>query len=251
MFNRQLAKVRAKNILHRNILFLGALAAIPIIFNFVANFFTPTFSMGASATYESLTQSQANLVVKAYFNSLLVTIPVSFLISTVVAFFNYFLMLSAGYLSKHTASDAVPFSSLASFGGFINFVLKVFVKNVIIALGYILLVVPGIYLTFRFYLVEQIAVDQPELGIGETLTESGILSKGSKLNFFVLDLSFILWEMLALVSYGISNLYVLPYKTLTQFDVYEQLKSKLYPDQDYSQNANDNQQDDFVNTVEF
>lgn len=251
MFNRQLAKSRAKTILHRNMLFLGALAAIPIIFNFLGNKVTPTFSLDPNAISDTLTQAQANAIVNSYVDSLFVTIPATIIISIVVAFLTYFVMLAAGYLTKHPESDNVPFSNLLSVGGFVNYILKLFIKNLIISIGYVLLVIPGIYLTYRFYLVEQIAVDQPELGIGGTLSEAGLLSKGSKFDFFVLDLSFILWNILGAFTFGISNLYVQPYMILTQFDVYEQLKERLYPDQEYSQNANDNQQDDFVNTVEF
>ncbi|OCN03976.1 hypothetical protein A4S06_04065 [Erysipelotrichaceae bacterium MTC7] len=243
MFNRQLAKSRAKGILHRNMIFLGALAAIPIIFNFLGNRIGPEITFNIPAATETLTQAQVDSMMDALTASALISIPYTILLSLVVAFLSYFTMVAAGYLTKNPESDSVPISNIVSLGGFIKYVLKVFVKNLLIGLGLILFVIPGIYLSYRFYLVEQIAVDRPDFGIGETLSEAGLLSKGSKFDFFVLDLSFILWNILSVFTFGISDLYVQPYILLTHFDVYEQLKERLYPDEELH--------NEFVNSVEF
>ena len=51
--------------------------------------------------------------------------------------------------------------------------------------------------------------------------------KGNKWKAFILDLSFILWDILAVFTFGLLNiLYVNPYKIATSVELYETLKEE-------------------------
>ena len=48
--------------------------------------------------------------------------------------------------------------------------------------------------------------------------------KGHKWRLFLLDLSFILWYLLILMTFGLAYIYVLPYTNASEVVFYEQLK---------------------------
>ena len=52
------------------------------------------------------------------------------------------------------------------------------------------------------------------------------MTKGHKWNMFVLDLSFILWDLLALITFGISGYFVAPYVEATNARLYTVLKDR-------------------------
>ena len=72
-----------------------------------------------------------------------------------------------------------------------------FLSGILIGLGFMLFIIPGVILLFRYALVVYLVYDQPEMGIIEIMQESGRLMKGHKMEYFLLQLSFIGWVLLA------------------------------------------------------
>lgn len=69
--------------------------------------------------------------------------------------------------------------------------------------------------------------DNPELSPKEAIDRSVKMMRGHKLDRFVLDLSFILWELLGVLTMSIlSLLYVTPYKQFAVIIFYEELKKE-------------------------
>lgn len=87
--------------------------------------------------------------------------------------------------------------------------------GLIVMLGYICFIIPGIILTLSYSLVPIILIKKPELGIVETLKYSREKMQGHKLDAFVLGLSFIGWAILGTLTFGILYIWLFPYMQLT------------------------------------
>lgn len=87
--------------------------------------------------------------------------------------------------------------------------------GLIVMLGYICFIIPGIILTLSYSLVPLILIKKPELGIVETLKYSREKMQGHKLDTFVLGLSFIGWAILGTLTFGILYIWLYPYMQLT------------------------------------
>ena len=87
--------------------------------------------------------------------------------------------------------------------------------SLIVMLGYICFIIPGIILTLSYSLVPIILIKKPELGIVETLKYSREKMQGHKLDAFVLGLSFIGWAILGTLTFGILYIWLFPYMQFT------------------------------------
>lgn len=88
----------------------------------------------------------------------------------------------------------------------------------------LLLIVPGI---IKFYAYSQtyfILHDNPEMGINDAIDESMRMMNGHKEQLFMLDLSFIGWILLGILSCGIGLLWIEPYCMNAHAAFYENLK---------------------------
>lgn len=108
---------------------------------------------------------------------------------------------------------------------YMNSVKAGFFSSLFISLWSLLFVIPGIIKSYEYRLVPYIVSDNPELTWKEALKESSRLMKGNKWKTFVLDLSFIGWDILSILSCGILDIfYVEPYKLSTGAALYEAIK---------------------------
>ena len=98
----------------------------------------------------------------------------------------------------------------------------------IVCLGFILLIIPGIYLAFSYLLVPYLLVQIDDLSITDTLRLSRKMMNGHKIDAFVLGLSFIGWGILGTLTLGILYIWLYPYMmtTYTKFclDIIENYK---------------------------
>ena len=70
-----------------------------------------------------------------------------------------------------------------------------------------------------------IIVDNPETSkIKESLKTSIKITKGYKKKLFLLDLSFIGWVILCILTLGILGLWILPYYYMTSINAYQFIK---------------------------
>ena len=83
---------------------------------------------------------------------------------------------------------------------------------------------PGIIAYYRYSQAFYILAENPEKGIMDCINESKAMMYGHKMDKFVLDLSFILWYLLAGVTCGIAGIYVTPYVGITNAGFYNSLK---------------------------
>ena len=88
----------------------------------------------------------------------------------------------------------------------------------------LLFVIPGIIKAYSYSMSFYILAENPNMTAREALNESKEIMKGNKLNLFVLELSFILWILLVVVTFGIAAIYVEPYMQLTYVNFYHNVK---------------------------
>lgn len=91
----------------------------------------------------------------------------------------------------------------------------------------LLLIVPGIIKGYSYALTPYLLKDHPELKFNAAIEESMRLMSGNKMRLFLLDLSFIGWFLLGLITFGIAMLWVNPYWSTARAAFYEDLMSDL------------------------
>ena len=96
--------------------------------------------------------------------------------------------------------------------------------GVIVFIGSILFIIPGIILAFMYSQVYYIMAENPEMSIMNCLKESSRIMKGHKMDLFILELSFLGWGILMVITLGIAGLYVLPYYSATLTNFYLDIK---------------------------
>lgn len=100
-----------------------------------------------------------------------------------------------------------------------------FLRDFYVVLWGILFIVPGIVKAYEYSQLTYILADNPDISTKDALRQSKALMKGNKWKAFVLDLSFLGWDILSILTFGILGVfYVEPYKLLTDAALYEKLK---------------------------
>lgn len=105
-----------------------------------------------------------------------------------------------------------------------NVVKTMFHADIRVLLWSFLFVIPGIYKKYQYRMVSYILAEHPDIDYREALQMSRDMMEGHKWRTFVLDLSFILWHMLGMITCGmVEILFVNPYVWLTNAALYRKL----------------------------
>ena len=103
-----------------------------------------------------------------------------------------------------------------------------FATRFTIILCYLLLIIPGIYKTYQYRMVPYLLAENPKMDYHRAVYLSDSMMKGQKWKAFVLDLSFLGWNLLSLLTCTIlSIVYVTPYRNHTNVGLYIMLRQKL------------------------
>lgn len=95
---------------------------------------------------------------------------------------------------------------------------------VYIILWSLLLLIPGCIKAYSYAMTPYILKDNPEMKNNAAIEESMRMMDGHKLELFMLDLSFIGWAILSLLTCGIGFLWLAPYMSMAHVNFYEDLK---------------------------
>lgn len=99
-----------------------------------------------------------------------------------------------------------------------------------IAIGYIALIAGAILLVIlnlNYVLTEYILMDNPNMKAIDGTRLSKQMMKGHKGEWFVMMLSFIGWDILTTLTFGVLSIYVTPYKLHTSIGYYNVIKSNF------------------------
>lgn len=100
---------------------------------------------------------------------------------------------------------------------------------VFIFLWSMLFTIPGIVAAYRYRFALYNLLENPELSASQAIALSGIQTNGMKAQLFWLDLSFIGWIFLTVVTAGVAWVYLTPYMQLADLGYYEAGKRVISP----------------------
>lgn len=104
-------------------------------------------------------------------------------------------------------------------------VLTILLVRIFTTLWYFLFVIPGIIAAISYSLWTYIIADNNgEMKAREVIKQSKKMMSGHKWNFVVFELSFILWDLLVGITFGIAAIYVIPYQAVAGALYYEEIK---------------------------
>ena len=117
------------------------------------------------------------------------------------------------------------------FGGFAHGHYKASIRNMFLKglyefLWSLLFVIPGIIKSYSYWMVPYITAANPNLSADRVFEISKKTMSGNKWRTFVLQLSFIGWDLLAALTFGIGYYFLAPYKETTYAELYAALKEK-------------------------
>ncbi len=114
-----------------------------------------------------------------------------------------------------------------------NVIKTMFHYDIRVALWYLLFIIPGIYKQYQYRMVPYILAEHPDMPYREVLQRSAALMCGHKWRALLLDLSFIPWHILGLITCGIVEIfYTVPYQALTSAALYRRLSGPEYAPQE-------------------
>lgn len=117
------------------------------------------------------------------------------------------------------------------FGGFTHghykaSIRNMFLRDLYVFLWSLLFVIPGIIKSYSYWMVPYITAANPNLSASRAFEISKKTMNGDKWHTFVLQLSFIGWDLLALLTFGVGYYFLAPYKETTYAELYATLKQK-------------------------
>lgn len=121
-----------------------------------------------------------------------------------------------------------PFGTLFSVfrTPYLNVVKVQFLTNLKISVGYLLLLIPGIYWTYCYAMVPYLLAENPYLTTTRAMELSKQMMYGEKVRLFVLELSFIGWYLLCALTLGIGLFFLTPYTQATFAEFYAAMRAK-------------------------
>ena len=130
----------------------------------------------------------------------------------------------------HSSRQDLPADISDLFFGYKRFwnVLGTMLLEILVIIGgTILLIIPGIILSFAYAIVPFVLRDNPELSPVEVLQKSRMMMKGHKMDLFLLYLSFIGWFLLCFLTLFIGYLWLVPYLQMTEVKFYEKIRAEF------------------------
>lgn len=138
------------------------------------------------------------------------------------------------FLSVIRTGEAIKYSGLVQGFSEISMYLKILGTYILMMiytfLWFLLFVIPGIIKAFAYSQTYFVLKDNPEIGINGAITKSRKLMHGYKWKYFVLQVSFIGWVILGLITVGIGFIWIAPYISASNAAFYNELVRKQSSD---------------------
>jgi len=128
------------------------------------------------------------------------------------------------YFIKISRDESVDLNNI--FDGFKNFgnaIGAYILILIVVCLGLILLIVPGIISALALSQTYRIMKDNPTMGITDAMQKSHEMMKGHRGDYFLFNLSFIGWAFLCIFTLGLGFLILAPYVSTSNAIYYNYL----------------------------
>jgi len=130
----------------------------------------------------------------------------------------------ARYLLKQYNRASFDFHDLFSqFERFGQGFAQRFLRGLYCFLWGLLFIIPGIIMGYAYAMTPFIMAENPDMTASEAIIASKELMDGSKFDLFLLDLSFIGWDILAVLTLNVGHLALNPYKNAAHAAFYKEL----------------------------
>ena len=137
------------------------------------------------------------------------------------AYSKYFLERSRGNISHDNLNVCVDDAKVE----FVDKMVLGLLINLFVFLWSLLLIIPGIIASYSYSMAYYIKCDHPEYDHKRCREESKKMMNGRKMDLFLLDLSFIGWIFVGILTLGIGLLWVQPYMDATRVEFYREIIS--------------------------
>ena len=97
-----------------------------------------------------------------------------------------------------------------------------------VVLWSLLFIIPGIIATYSYAMTSFILAENPEMDANEAIGRSKEMMYGNRWRLFCLHFSFIGWDILATLTLGIGNLWLVPYKQAASAAFYREVSGTEY-----------------------
>ena len=148
-------------------------------------------------------------------------------IAVSIGFFILGSIVGVGYASFNLKlidkKEAAYGDLFAFFSHWKSAVLTNLLATVYIFLWSLLFIIPGIVASYSYAMTDLILAEEPTLSAGEAVAKSKELMKGNRFRLFCLHMSFIGWDLLCILTLGIGELWLLPYKKAAVADFYREI----------------------------
>lgn len=125
------------------------------------------------------------------------------------------------YLKMSRSPEPVSFSAfLEGLNNWARATLAILWTFLWIFIWSFLLIIPGIIKSFAYSQIFYIIAEYKEISVTKALKISMIITKGHKWDLFVMHLTFIGWDLLCIITFGLALLWVQPYRTMTCTNAY-------------------------------
>ena len=178
----------------------------------------------------------SNEAVNSYYQRVVINPFIGYSLSFVSLF--VLLPLAVGYINSmrvllETGDNRLTNNSFSlGFGNWLHVVWGMVLSTIYIFLWTLLLIIPGIIKSYSYALTPYILVEHPEMSANEAIEESMRLMDGHKFDMFYLQLSFIGWAILSILSLGLGFFWLIPYQMTAQAAFYRDIKNEAMPLQD-------------------
>lgn len=142
----------------------------------------------------------------------LLTLPMSYALS--VAFLN---------VSRTQCNPQLESMFTVYRDNFLKAFLVPLLQGLFVFLWSLLFVIPGVIMAYAYSMAIYVANDNPEMQAMDAIRKSRELMDGHKWDLFVLDLSFIGWIFLCLLTCGIGFFFLAPYIEMAHVEFYREL----------------------------
>lgn len=204
MIDRVELKTNAKKCLKNNFLDCVAVVLLASIVSYLVKSLIPDFGYvyRYNKTTINFTAEFANLIIYGLFS---------------LGYSSFFLKLSRG--EKVEIKEFWSKTNL-----FIPYLVISILTAVFVFLWSLLFIIPGIIAALSYSMVYFVKLDNPDMSEIDALKRSKEIMNNHKLDYLVLLLSFIGWQILSILTFGILSFYVTPYMELTICNFYNEIK---------------------------
>ena len=136
-------------------------------------------------------------------------------------------------LKQHDKKELVFADLFSQFERFGTGFAQRFLRTLYTALWTLLFVVPGIIKSLSYAMTPFILADHPELTASEAIYRSKKLMDGHKMDLFILSLTFIGWDILSALTFGIGFLFLNPYRNAAYAAFYRNISAPRQEQRSY------------------